>query len=242
MYQELLALKGNIYDEEKIRKVYGYQQEFIEVIENGLSTSPSKAIYDFLIKKVTHKNGSLIPSRSEKRSRNVQWGTVFRNLKLLNGLRADEKCFAWKVCQDMLPVGARIHRRNTERRCLATLEDGSQCQEIQDLEHAFRSCSTMVESYDLMVTALNRITERNVDFNSLVHLSFNHRRKSKLKCALWFAVKMMYNVFNRKLFNKAQLLQETLKEIDWNLSLNRRLGSEGEMVQLKEILLEIMNV
>ena len=62
-----------------------------------------------------------------------------------------------------------------------------------------------------------------------------------MKCALWFAVKMMYNAFHRKLFNKAQLLQEILKEIDWNLSLNRRLGSEGEMVRLKEILLEMMN-
>ena len=239
MYRELLALKGTIYDEEKIRQVYGYRQEFIEVIDNGLSTSPSKAIYEFLIKRVTHINGSLIPSRSEKKSRNVQWGTVFKNLKLLRGLNADEKCFAWKVCQDMLPVGARIHRRNAERRCLANLDDGSQCQEIQDLEHAFRSCSKVVQSYNMIASVLNRFTERNVDFNLLVHLAFNHRSKQKLKCALWFAVKMMFHVFNKKLFNKAQLLQESIKEIDWNLSQNRKLGSEGEMLILKEILLDV---
>ena len=139
----------------------------------------------------------------------------------------------------MLPVGARIHRRNAERRCLANLDDGSQCQEIQDLEHAFRSCSKVVQSYNMIASVLNRFTERNVDFNLLVHLAFNHRSKQKLKCALWFAVKMMFHVFNKKLFNKAQLLQESIKEIDWNLSQNRKLGSEGEMLILKEILLDV---
>ena len=119
MYRELLSIGGDIYDMNKIRQVYGYREEFEYVIENGFSTSPSKAIYDFLIKENTHRNGSLIPSRSEKRSKNVKWGIVYKNLKLLRGVTPEEKCFAWKLSQDMLPVGARIHRRNAEKRCLA---------------------------------------------------------------------------------------------------------------------------
>ena len=62
-----------------------------------------------------------------------------------------------------------------------------------------------------------------------------------LKCGLWFAVKAMYNIFNRKMFNKGQILREIIKEIDWNLRLNRKVGSQGEMIRLKGILLEVMS-
>ena len=43
------------------------------------------------------------------------------------------------------------------------------------------------------------------------------------------------------MFNKGQILREIIKEIDWNLRLNRKVGSQGEMIRLKDILLEIMS-
>ena len=55
---------------------------------------------------------------------------------------ADEKMFAWKLCQDMLPVGVRIHRANAERRCLVQLDSGIVCTELQDREHVFRACES----------------------------------------------------------------------------------------------------
>ena len=242
MYRELLALNGNIYDMEIIDQIYGYKNEFLTIIQNGLSTSPSKAIYDFLIKEVTYKNESLIPSRNEKRSPNIKWGLVFRNFKLLKGLNPMETCFVWKVTQDMLPVGSRIHRRNAERRCLTVLDDGSLCQEIQNMDHVFRSCSKVVESYDIIIQVLNRFTERNITYELLTHFSFNHRNKFRLMCALWFAVKMLYMIFIKKMFNKQQLLQEMIKELEWNLKLSRKIGSQGEMIKLKSILLDIQGV
>ena len=192
-----------------------------------------------MIKEVTHRNGSLIPSRREKKVSNVKWGLVFKNLKLLSGITAEERCFAWKLCQDMLAVGRRIFRRNAERRCLAILGDGSLCEEIQDLDHAFRNCGSVVETYDMMIQVLNRLMERSISSNLLLHLAFNHRRKQTLKCALWFAVKAMYCIFINKMFNREQILRELVKEIDWNLRLNRKVGSHGEMVKLKLILSEI---
>ena len=39
----------------------------------------------------------------------------------LKGLDADERCFAWKVIQDMRPVGARIHRNNAEKKVSCSL-------------------------------------------------------------------------------------------------------------------------
>ena len=148
MYKELLSIRGNIHDAEKINQVYGYTEDFMDIIEKGLSTSPSKNIYDHMIKEVTHRNGSLIPSRREKKISNVKWGLVFKNFKLLSGITAEERCFAWKLSQDMLAVGKRIFRRNAERRCLAILEDGSLCEEVQDINHAFKDCGSVFEVYD----------------------------------------------------------------------------------------------
>ena len=241
MYKELLALHGTMYDVDKVNQVYGYTREFVTIIENGLSTSPSKAIYDFMIKEVTHRNGSLIPSRREKKVQNIKWGLVHKNVKLLSGITADERCFAWKVTQDMLPVGSRIFRKNAERRCLANLSNDNTCQEVQDLKHAFKDCDQVVDGHNMIVQVLNRFTERNISYDLLVHLAFNHRRKPKLKCAIWFAVKCMYNLFIKKMFNKEQIIREIVKEIDWNLRLNRKVGSSAEMMKLKEILIEFNN-
>ena len=164
---------------------------------------------------------------------------MFKNFKLLSGITAEERCFAWKLSQDMLAVGKRIFRRNAERRCLAILEDGSLCEEVQDINHAFKDCGSVFETYDMIIQVLNRLTERNIGSDLLLHLAFNHRNKRTLKCSLWFAVKTMYCIFIKKIFNKGQILREMIKEIDWNLRLNRKVGSADEMVKLKQILIEL---
>ena len=57
--------------------------------------------------------------------------SVRKNLSHLKGLNAEERCFAWKVTQDMLAVGT---RNNAEKRCLTVLETGS-CEAEQTLVH-----------------------------------------------------------------------------------------------------------
>ena len=41
MYREMLALGGSIYDLDIIEKLYGNKDDFINVLENGLITSPA---------------------------------------------------------------------------------------------------------------------------------------------------------------------------------------------------------
>jgi len=172
-----------------------------------------------------------------KRSVNVKWSIAWKNFKLLKGLTPDKKCFYWKVSQDMLPVGNRIHRNNAERRCLAVLTDGSSCQVIQDREHAFKLCPMVVEIYDVIIEVLNSFLERDVKYQQLIHFSFNHRDKKRLKCSIWFAVKMMFSIFHNKCLNKILLLSETIKELTWNIDLNRKIGSLKDMIELKDLLL-----
>ena len=40
--------------------------------------------------------------------------------------------------------------------------------------------------------------------------------------------------------NKEQLLKDLIKELDWNLKLNRKIGSAGEMVILKDNILHFL--
>ena len=242
MYRDFLSCNGSIYDTTLIENIYGHTDAFKIIIDNGLSTSPVKAIYDFMIKEATHRNDSLIPSRNEKRSLNVKWGVVWNNLRSLKGLNSEEKCFSWKVSQDMLPVGNRIHRRNAERRCLTLLSAGVLCQEIQNLEHVFKLCKMVGDSYTVIIEILTKFLDRDVKYEDLVHFSFNHRNKKKLICALWFAVKMMFFIYHEKCNNIYQLLKDRIKELDWNLDLNRKIGSFAEMHILNNLLKDRIKV
>ena len=51
-------------------------------------------------------------------------------------------------------------------------------------------------------------------------------------CSLVFSV--MFGIFHDKSRNKAQILREIITEIDWNLRLNRKLGSVNEILLLKQ--------
>ena len=46
---------------------------------------------------------------------------------------------------------------------------------------------------------------------------------------------MMFNIFQDKCQNKSQILREIIKSIDWNLSMNRKMGSMCEVRSLKEV-------
>ena len=236
MYSDFLEYDCNITDGWIVNNIYGYNECFVKVYSEGLSTAPVKLIYNFLLQAEIFSKGSLIPSRNEKRSTNVKWGVVWKNLSILKGLTAEEKCFAWKVSQDMLPVGIRIHRRNAERRCLAVMENEQLCPEIQNLEHLFSKCKMVEGIFASIIFVLETFLGRAVSYNDVIHFGFNHRNKKKLVLALWFSVKIMFQIFQNKCRNKAQLLTLVVKEIDWNLRMNRKLGSLCELMMLKRII------
>jgi hypothetical protein len=84
---------------------------------------------------------------------------------------------------------------------------------------------------------LSDFLERPVSEEEILHFSFSHRNKKRLKLALWFAVKMLFLIYSRKCMNKMQLLAEIQKEIQWNLNM-RKFGSHSEVIALKECILQ----
>ena len=217
-----------------VKNLYGYPEDFTRAFVSGLTSS--KCIYECLLEDIISRNGSLIPSRNEKRSINVKWSLAWFNLNIAKGLTALEKEFAWKVQQDMLPVGNRIHRRNAERRCLAILDNNQVCLEVETLEHRLVKCNNISPVYNILERILETYLDRVVSSKEIINLAFNHRNKKRLVCALWLSVKILYILFLDKSNNKAQIFTELIKEIDWNLSLNRKIGSQFEMRSLKNII------
>ena len=63
-------------------------------MKEGLDKVEAKEIYDLLMGKVIQKNGSLIPSRNEKKTNGIKWKVVWKNISLLKGISAEENCFA----------------------------------------------------------------------------------------------------------------------------------------------------
>ena len=49
---------------------------FLRVARNDLLNGPAKQIYNFLMHNTIFRNGSLIPSRNEKRLMGVKWSLV----------------------------------------------------------------------------------------------------------------------------------------------------------------------
>ena len=80
---------------------------------------------------------------------------------------------------------------------------------------------------------LSDFLDRSISDQEILHFSFNHRSKKRLSIAVWFAVKMLFWIYCKKCFNKMQLLDEMLKEIQWNLKMTNGLGSLSEVVSLK---------
>ena len=195
MYFDFIQYNCNITDKGVVNNLYGYSEEFVGVYKEGLAMASVKEIYEFLLQDMVYCNGSLIPSRREKRSQNIKWSLVWQNVQSLKGLTQEEKCFAWKTSQDMLPVGSRVHRKNAERRCLRVLENGQNCLEVEDLEHRFRRCENVQRVYNGMIGILEAFLGQKVNFNHLIHFAINHRNKKKLVAALWLAVKVMYKTW-----------------------------------------------
>ena len=173
-------------------KIYGNERQMKEIMNKmGVNVTQCKDIYSEMIKSKTEKNGSLIPSRNEARMKGVKCRVTWNNLYKLQGLRAEEKEFAWKLTQDLIPIGKRIHRANVEKRCLN--EIGNQvCQVIPDLKHKLLECPANTLIGNMVKDELGQLLGREVDNVKLLGLSFNHKDKRKLKVLVWFAIKMLY--------------------------------------------------
>ena len=226
---------------ENVCKIYGYKDEFSKLLELGLDFKNVKEIYGQLISDKISRNGSLIPSREEKRTKGVKWMKAWLNLQNSKAITAQEKYFMWQTQQDMLPVGSRLHRPGAEKRCLAVLENDRECLQFNDKYHALLSCTRPPVSDRIVGKVLSYFLEHSVTDIEIIHFFFNHRCKKRLRIAVWFTVKILFLIYLNKCENKMQLLAEMQRDIEWNLKMLKGMGSISEVIALKECILRAQN-
>ena len=163
----------------------------------------------------------------------MRWSIAWKNWHGLKGMNAEEYVFAWKLQQDMLLIGARLHRPYADRRCKLNLTGDRICQEYQTRQHMFIECESVGDIFYGCTQVVTDLLQKEVSDNDIVHLSFNHRNKGRLKCVLWFVVKLLYKIYLDRARNKNQLFLEVLKELEWNIKLNRKIGSQIDMFDMK---------
>ena len=218
--------------EQEFTNMYGYEEKlsrWLDLSEEGI---PVKEMYSEMIKEVYEKNGSVIPSRNEKKIRNIKWSNMWRNLEILRGLSPAEVEFAWKLSQDMLPIGRRIHRANVDKECKNELDD-TVCRAIPDIYHTFVDCKSIKEDFEKFKVILQEILGSDVDDNGIVTLSLTHRSIRRRKMALWFIIKVLYGIYNKA--DLKSVLGGIIEDIHWLLKSQIAIGSFQEMVRAKDI-------
>ena len=129
-----------------------------------------------------------------------------------------------------------MHRPGAEKRCLAVLENNRVCLQLNDRIHAMLVCQRSPVKDRSILNILSEFLGRPVTVMEIIHFSFNHRNKKRLRVAVWFAVKVLYFLYSNKCENKTKLLDELQKEIEWNLKMKKGLGPQSEVFALKECL------
>ena len=71
MYNNFINLSE---DMDKIKLIYGWPNDFKMIYDSGLISAPVRDIYNKILEPVIRNNGSLIPSRNEKKVRGVECG------------------------------------------------------------------------------------------------------------------------------------------------------------------------
>ena len=227
-------------DKSKIKNLTGWKKEFELIVENNLLGSDIKTIYRKLLETSIKKNGSLIPSRNEKRTRGIKWRVTWRNLSLLKGLSPADKCFGWKMVQDLVEVGARLHRRGAHRECSRIVDNGVICNGFETLEHRLCLCKAVQPLSDKTLIVLEWMLDKSIDRKELICLNITARKQSTLCICLWFIVKAMVALYNNVHLTQNNVFREIEHEILWNLNHDIVIGSKIEMGRLRSYLLRIL--
>ena len=178
MIKDFLKYDCEMDDGYMMDNIYGYYDDFKNIFMIGLAFEPVKVIYKYFVREIVEKNGSSIPSRNEKRNENIKWKVTWKNLNLVKGITAEEKTFSWKMAQDVLAVGKRIHR-NVEKRCLRKMMNDYECQVIPDIMHHIADCEAVRDVFREIKEIAESMLDKKLETKQIVLLNFTHRERKR---------------------------------------------------------------
>ena len=229
MYKEWTEISANNDNDEEIYTLYGDFSDLHTVLEEETDCTSIKEIYLSLLKQKIRKGGSLIPSRAEKKNPGIKYKTVWENVNLIKRVDPYLKYFAWGLGQDMIVVGARLHRANQRKQCQQEVEDEetgelSVCGAIETLQHALAFCQSSRIKFEYLKSLAERFLEKSVTEEQLIFLAINHRNKKKLKTMLWVVLKSLYLIWSQRSFSLEDFRKHMGKDMFFHQQLERWAG------------------
>ena len=115
--------------------------------------------------------------------------------------------------------------------------NGERCEEIEDIYHCLSQCEIVEECFEELKQVIQVLLERDVTNKEILCYGYNHRNKKRLRLVTWAATKVLFRIYMEKKFNKRQIWIELVKEIEWNLNREYKMGGKetyliGEFVNL----------
>ena len=83
---------------------------------------------------------------------------------------------------------------------------------------------------------LQILLERDITDKEIINYGYNHRNKKMLQAVIWLTTKVLYKIYLEKQFNKKQVWIDLVKEIDWNLQMQMRVGSVDSLERIKRVI------
>ena len=211
MHRECVERDIGVFGGKLSSSVYGYEDLYVEVRAADVGTS-SKEIYKFLLRKLVRVNSSLVPTRIERKIQGVRWSRSFSNARNIR-VSPVEREFIFLLSQDLLPVNGRLHRRNSDHRCLREMEDGSKCEDIQTRIHYFITCPVIAKTFVFIKNILKDFIGKNLNPMQILHVSFSVLNKKLTAAAIWFVVKVLFKMFKDKAIDHRTILNEIVVEM-----------------------------
>ena len=138
-------------------------------------------------------------------------------------MNAHEKEFAWKLTQDMLYIGRRIHRANVEKECKNEIGNMGLCKEIPDLLHTFVTCDGVKDLYGEVVRIIEKVFNVSIKAEEMITMSFMDRNIMKMRLMLWSVIKILYGIYMK--VGRTDLFIGLLRDLEWIQQNNLRIGT-----------------
>ena len=104
--------------------------------------------------------------------------------------------------------------------------NGERCEEIEDIWHCLSQCEVVKECFEELKQIIQVLLEKDITSKEMICYGYNHRNKKRLSTATWVATKVLFRIFMERNFNKKQIWIEIVKEIEWNLNRQYKMGQQ----------------
>ena len=153
----------------------------------------------------------------------------------MKGANPKERKFGWKMCQDMLEVGDRLHRKGSNKVCSWIQRNGVECKSLETVEHRLFLCERVRAYSNALIEVVKRMIGHDIDRKEILFLNFNVRNRGVLNVCIWFVVKAFHLVFKGKV-DQLMIWKDISKEIVWSIENSDIMLDFGNMDRIKGII------